>query len=72
MMTMQLLLDPRELAFLPPAAALGPEAACWESLHQAYSRWMARTRTYTTQSVGVLHALSCRTWAARQQDGRPA
>jgi hypothetical protein len=58
--------DPRCLQFLP-VQGLPPEAACWESLHQAYSRWMATTRTYTSASVSVLFAISCHTWKAHQQ-----
>ena len=59
--------DPRLIVLLP-STGLGAEADCWERLHQAYSRWMASTRTYTTASVGVLYALSVLTWAARSHE----
>lgn len=52
------------LVVLLPAQGLPPEADCWDRLHHAYSGWMVTTRTYTTSSVGVLAALSGRTWDA--------
>ena len=58
---------PHLVVFLP-STGLDTEADCWERLHQAYSRWMASTRTYTTASVGVLYALSVLTWAARSHE----
>ena len=59
--------DPRLIVLLP-STGLGAEADCWERLHQAYSRWMAHTHTYTPASVGVLYALSVRTWDAHSRD----
>ena len=58
--------DPRLLALLP-CQGLEPEAECWDRLHQAYSRWMATNRSYTSDTVAVLYALSCRTWDAHQR-----